>query len=71
MTLIIVKGPTCYEDINKIGVFPQDSCRGACFVIDLIAYGKEYIEAIKKAFFRIKLFFKNVICHYVINEHFD
>lgn len=49
MMLTVMKGPTTYEEIIKIGDAQFDTFRDACFVIGFLEDDLEYIEAIKEA----------------------
>lgn len=49
MMLTVVKGPTNYEDIRKIGDTQFDTFRDACFAMGFLEDDREYIEAIKEA----------------------
>ncbi|XP_058750081.1 uncharacterized protein LOC131623071 [Vicia villosa] len=49
MMLIVAKGPTCYEDIKKVGGIVRDSFRDACFEMGFLNDDKEYVAAINKA----------------------
>ena len=49
MMLIVVKGPTCYEDIKFVGGKVQDSFRDACFEMGFLNDDKEYVAAIDEA----------------------
>ncbi|XP_058751494.1 uncharacterized protein LOC131624562 [Vicia villosa] len=49
MMLTVVKGPTTYEEIRKVGDRQYDSFRDACFAIGFLEDDREYIGAIKEA----------------------
>ncbi|XP_058727157.1 uncharacterized protein LOC131598591 [Vicia villosa] len=49
MMLTVVKGPTCYEDIKKVGGIIRDSFRDACFEMGFLNDDKEYVAAINEA----------------------
>ncbi|XP_058776863.1 uncharacterized protein LOC131651212 [Vicia villosa] len=42
-------GPTCYEDIKKVGGIVRHSFRDACFEMGFLNDGKEYVSAIYEA----------------------
>lgn len=62
MMLTVVKGPTSYEEIRKIGDTQFDTFRDVCFAIGFLEDNREIIRAIKEvsewgsAHFLIKLF---------------
>jgi hypothetical protein len=47
--LTVMKGPTCYDDIRKIGDTQYFSFRDACFAMGFLGDDKEYILAIKES----------------------
>ncbi|GAU22594.1 hypothetical protein TSUD_134940 [Trifolium subterraneum] len=49
MMLTVVKGPTSYDDIKKIGDTQYFSYRDACFAMGFLGDDREYINAIKEA----------------------
>ncbi|XP_058723889.1 uncharacterized protein LOC131595540 [Vicia villosa] len=49
MMLTVAKGPTCYEDIKKVGGIVRDSFRDACFEMGFLNDDKEYVAAIDEA----------------------
>jgi hypothetical protein len=49
MMLTVMKGPTCYDDIRKIGDTQYFSFRDACFAMGFLGDDKEYILAIKES----------------------
>lgn len=49
MMLTVVKGPTCYDDIKKVGGVVRDSFRDACFEMGFLNDDKEYVAAINEA----------------------
>ncbi|XP_058764312.1 uncharacterized protein LOC131637724 [Vicia villosa] len=49
MMLTVAKGPTCYEDIKKVGGIVRDSFRDACFEMGFLNDDKEYVAAINEA----------------------
>ncbi|XP_058733727.1 uncharacterized protein LOC131605382 [Vicia villosa] len=49
MMLTIAKGPTCYEDIKKVGGIVRHSFRDACFEMGFLNDDKEYVPAIYEA----------------------
>ncbi|XP_058741375.1 uncharacterized protein LOC131613747 [Vicia villosa] len=49
MMLTVAKGPTCYEDINKVGGIVRDSFRDACFEMRFLNDDKEFVAAINEA----------------------
>ncbi|XP_058746103.1 uncharacterized protein LOC131618973 [Vicia villosa] len=49
MMLMVVKGPTCYEDIKKVGGIVRESYRDACFEMGFLNDDKEYVAAINEA----------------------
>ncbi|XP_058779294.1 uncharacterized protein LOC131653222 [Vicia villosa] len=49
MMLTVAKGPTCYEDIKKVGGIVRDSFRDACFEMGFLNDDKEYFAAINEA----------------------
>ncbi|KAI5396015.1 hypothetical protein KIW84_062278 [Lathyrus oleraceus] len=49
MMLTVVKGPTTYEDILKVGGTQYFSFRDACFAMGFLEGDKEFILAIKEA----------------------
>jgi hypothetical protein len=50
MMLTVIKGPTSYDDIRKIGDTQYFSYRDACFAMGFLGDDKEYINAIKEAY---------------------
>lgn len=48
MMLIVVKGPTSYDEICKVGKNKYDSFRDACFAMGFLGNDREYIGAIKE-----------------------
>ncbi|XP_058735847.1 uncharacterized protein LOC131623246 [Vicia villosa] len=49
MMLTVIKGPTTYEEIRKIGDNQYDTFRDACFAMGFLEDDREYIGAIKEA----------------------
>ncbi|CAJ2678040.1 uncharacterized protein LOC123904970 [Trifolium pratense] len=49
MMLAVVKGPTCYDDIKKIGNTQYFTYRDACFAMGFLEDDRQYIQAIKEA----------------------
>ncbi|GAU36985.1 hypothetical protein TSUD_150210 [Trifolium subterraneum] len=49
MMLTVVKGPTCYNDIMKVGDEQYVSYRDACFAMGFLEDDRVYINAIKEA----------------------
>ncbi|XP_058774037.1 uncharacterized protein LOC131648280 [Vicia villosa] len=49
MMLTVAKGPTCYEDIRKVGDTQYESFRDGCFAMGFLEDDREYIGAIKEA----------------------
>jgi hypothetical protein len=49
MMLTVIKGPTTYDDIKKIGDTQYFSYRDACFAMGFLGDDKEYINAIKES----------------------
>ncbi|XP_058741706.1 uncharacterized protein LOC131614094 [Vicia villosa] len=49
MMLTVAKGPTCYEDIKKVGGIVRHSFRDACFEMGFLNDDKEYVVAINEA----------------------
>ncbi|CAJ2658558.1 unnamed protein product [Trifolium pratense] len=47
--LAVVKGPTCYDDIKKIGNTQYFTYRDACFAMGFLEDDRQYIQAIKEA----------------------
>ena len=47
--LIVVKGPSSYDDIKIVDNITYPTFREACFAPGFLADDKEYIEAIKEA----------------------
>jgi hypothetical protein len=47
--LTVIKGPTSYNDLMKIGDTQYTSYRDACFAMGFLEDDKEYINAIKQA----------------------
>jgi hypothetical protein len=66
--LTVVKGPTTYEEIRKVGNTQHDTFRDACFAMGFLGDDKEYIGAIREAhgwgpgFFLRKLFVILLLC---------
>lgn len=50
LMLTVVKGPTSYEDIRKIGIIQYHSFRDACFAMGFLDDDKEFIGAIRDAY---------------------
>jgi hypothetical protein len=50
LMLTVVKGPTSYEDIRKIGLIQYHSFRDACFAMGFLDDDKEFIGAIRDAY---------------------
>ncbi|CAH9100410.1 unnamed protein product [Cuscuta epithymum] len=49
--LNVVRGPTSFEDIMKVGGVQYNTFRDACYALGLLNDDKEYIDAIKEASF--------------------
>ncbi|XP_058768084.1 uncharacterized protein LOC131641793 [Vicia villosa] len=49
MMLTVAKGPTCYEDIRKVGETQYDTFREACFAMGFLDDDREHICALKEA----------------------
>ncbi|XP_058741213.1 uncharacterized protein LOC131613572 [Vicia villosa] len=49
MTLTVVKGPLCYNDIKKVDGVQHKTFRKACFAMGFLQDDREFIEAIKEA----------------------
>ncbi|XP_058775184.1 uncharacterized protein LOC131649437 [Vicia villosa] len=49
MMLTVAKGPTCYEDIKKVGGIVRHSFRDACLEMGFLNDDKEYVSAIYEA----------------------
>ncbi|XP_058773334.1 uncharacterized protein LOC131647463 [Vicia villosa] len=49
MMLTVVKGPTSYEEIRKVGNSQYETFRDACFAMGYLEDDKEYIGALKEA----------------------
>lgn len=47
MLLNVIKGPTSYEDLRKIN--GHDHNTYACYALDLLDDGREYVDAIVEA----------------------
>jgi hypothetical protein len=68
LMLTVVKGPTTYEEIRKVGNTQHDTFRDACFAMGFLGDDKEYIGAIREAhgwgpgFFLRKLFVILLLC---------
>jgi hypothetical protein len=50
LMLTVVKGPTTYDDIRKIGDVQFLTFREACFAMGFLDDDKEFIGAIREAF---------------------
>ncbi|CAI8604002.1 unnamed protein product [Vicia faba] len=48
MMLTVVKRPTCYKDIKKVGGIVRDNFRDACFEMGFLNDDKEYVAAINE-----------------------
>jgi hypothetical protein len=49
MMLTVVQGPTCYDDVKKIGDTQYFSYRDACFAMGFLEDDRVYINAIKES----------------------
>ncbi|XP_058751157.1 uncharacterized protein LOC131624213 [Vicia villosa] len=49
LMLTVVKGPSTYEDIRKVGDIQYDTFRDACFAMGFLEDDREYIGAIREA----------------------
>ncbi|XP_058765892.1 uncharacterized protein LOC131639412 [Vicia villosa] len=49
MMLTVAKGPTCYEDIRRVGETQYDTFREACIAMGFLDDDREYICALKEA----------------------
>ncbi|MCI35459.1 helicase-like protein, partial [Trifolium medium] len=48
MMLTVIKGPTCYDDLKRIGEAQYFTFRDACFAMGFLEDDREYINAIKE-----------------------